>query len=433
MRAGRLDAREAQDRAWGDAMAREGGVSLAPPPANVHRLGGARSSAPRAIARDAIHIGDDAGGPLGIDLQKLMEGRLLVQGASGAGKSWTLRRLLEQTAGAVQQIIIDPEGEFGSFAETYGVLTIDTELLDPAAITLAARRAREHRLSVLFDLSELEREDQMIAVANIFIALVDAPREQWHPAMVLVDEAHLFAPFGGQSDMPTSVRKAAIGALVDLMSRGRKRGLCGVLATQRLARLSKSVASEVHNFLIGLNTLDLDIRRAAETIGWDGRRAQNALPQLLPGDFVAVGPCFSESPLTIRVGPVQTEHRGAAPELSEAPIVAPAAARGLLDLDRLIEQSAADEAIRSEGSFQPGLRAIRAFIRDPAFAAAGRIWSALAPLLPGGARLADLAQHLQLPIDDVAAAIALLDAQGTVDFVGDGAERAVRIAKGMRP
>jgi DNA helicase HerA-like ATPase len=66
--------------------------------------------------------------------------------------------------------------------------------------------------------------------------------------MVAIDEAHLFAPFGGQSTVTTPVRKAATGAIVDLMSRGRKRGLAGVLATQ-LARL-KSVVSEVHNFLL---------------------------------------------------------------------------------------------------------------------------------------------------------------------------------------
>ena len=41
-----------------------------------------------------------------------------------------------------------------------------------------------------------------------------------------------------------AVRKAATGAIVDLMSRG-KRELTGVLATWRLARLSKSVVSEV--------------------------------------------------------------------------------------------------------------------------------------------------------------------------------------------
>ncbi len=47
-----------------------------------------------------------------IDLQKLLETRLLVQAQSGGGKSWCLRRLLEQTAPHVQQLVLDPEGEY---------------------------------------------------------------------------------------------------------------------------------------------------------------------------------------------------------------------------------------------------------------------------------------------------------------------------------
>jgi uncharacterized protein len=62
-----------------------------------------------------------------------------------------------------------------------------------------------------------------------------------------------------------------------------------MLATQRLARLSKSVVSEVHNFLIGVDTLDLDVKRAAETIGWETRKAYDRLPVLQPGEFVACG------------------------------------------------------------------------------------------------------------------------------------------------
>ena len=54
----------------------------------------------------------EAGDPVGIDLAKLIDGRLLVQGMSGSGKSWLLRRLLETTAGRIQQVIVDPEGEF---------------------------------------------------------------------------------------------------------------------------------------------------------------------------------------------------------------------------------------------------------------------------------------------------------------------------------
>lgn len=374
----------------------------------------------------------DGSGPVGIGLGRLLEGRLLIQGSSGAGKSWTLRRLLEQTAGLVQQIVVDPEGEFPPLAERFGHLPLAGHRLDPAALATAARRAREHRVSVVLDLSELDREGQMKAVAAFFGALLDAPREHWHPALVVIDEAHPFAPFGGQAGETSSVRKAAIGALVDLMSRGRKRGLAGVLATQRLARLSKSVVSEAQNFLIGLNTLDLDIRRAAETIGWDARRAFDRLPSLSPGDFVGVGPAFSRSPAVVRVGAVVTEHRGATPAIPVPVSIDAGEAARLLDVDALIEQSQADEGIRAEAPLMPGLKAVRGFIRDPAFALAGRAWGALAPLFPEGAGLAELAAYVGAPLDEVAAALALLDGFGAVEFSGEGETRAVRIAKDMR-
>ena len=46
-----------------------------------------------------------------IDLKKLLKERLLLTAGSGGGKTWALRRLLEQSHGQVQQIIFDIEGE----------------------------------------------------------------------------------------------------------------------------------------------------------------------------------------------------------------------------------------------------------------------------------------------------------------------------------
>ena len=406
-----------------DALAREAGVAIVNPAAKP------RPTMPQLRPGD-IHLGDaETGEQIGIEPAKLIDGRLLIQGASGAGKSWTLRRLLEQTAATLQQIVIDPEGEFRSLAEKFGHAIIDAARLDPAGVAEAARRVREHRLSVLLDLSDLDREGQMQAVAAFISALIEAPREQWTPALVAIDEAHLFAPFGGQAAESSSVRKAAIAAVTDLMSRGRKRGLAGVLATQRLARLAKSVASEVHSFLIGLNTLDLDIRRAAETIGWDARKAFDRLPMLEPGDFVASGPAFSRSPAVVRVGAIVTAHRGAAPSIASRQVIAPQDAAQLLDIDGLAEASARDKETR--GDITPGLKAVRAFIRDPAFELSGRIFGALLPLRPDGAAINDLPAYFGASPDEVFAAIALLDLHGAVEIDGEGAARAVRIAKGM--
>src|SRR3546814_15975580 len=58
-----------------------------------------------------------AGRTVAIDLEELLATRLLVQGNSGSGKSHLLRRLLEKSAGEVQQIVIDPEGDFVTLAE----------------------------------------------------------------------------------------------------------------------------------------------------------------------------------------------------------------------------------------------------------------------------------------------------------------------------
>ena len=75
-----------------------------------------------------IDMGTGAGGESStLDLEELLATRLLVQGNSGSGKSHLLRRLLEQSAGWVQQVIIDPEGDFVTLADRYGHVVIEGE------------------------------------------------------------------------------------------------------------------------------------------------------------------------------------------------------------------------------------------------------------------------------------------------------------------
>ena len=59
---------------------------------------------------------DGTGKSVHVDLEELLATRLLVQGNSGSGKSYLLRRLMERSAGQVQQIVIDPEGDFVTLA-----------------------------------------------------------------------------------------------------------------------------------------------------------------------------------------------------------------------------------------------------------------------------------------------------------------------------
>ncbi len=102
------------------------------------------------------------------------------------------------------------------------------------------------------------------------------------------------------------------------MCRGRKRGLAGVIATQRLAKLAKNVAAEASNFLMGRTFLDIDMARAADLLGMDRRQAE-MFRDLQRGNFVALGPALSRRPLPIIIGAVETSARSSSPKLMPLP------------------------------------------------------------------------------------------------------------------
>src|SRR3546814_3695825 len=93
--------------------------------------------------------------------------------------------------------------------------------------------------------------------------VLSADPGHWHPAIVSVYEAHLFAPHG-DNGVSRETRKASLETMRDLMCRGRKLGLSGIIATLRLSKLDKNVAAEASNYLLGRTFLDIDINRAAD-------------------------------------------------------------------------------------------------------------------------------------------------------------------------
>ncbi|QCI63578.1 ATP-binding protein [Phreatobacter stygius] len=257
-----------------------------------------------------------AGEPAKLDLEELLSTRLLVQGNSGSGKSHLLRRLLEQSAPWVQQAIIDPEGDFVSFSERFGHTVVDAER-SPGELQRIATRIRQHRASVVLNLEGLDAEEQMRCAAAFLNGLFDADRSVWFPMLIAVDEAQLFAP-AVAGEVADDARKASLGAMTNLMCRGRKRGLAGIIATQRLAKLAKNVAAEASNFLMGRTFLDIDMARAADLLGMERRQAE-AFRDLDPGQFVALGPALSRRPLGIRIGAVDTAGRSGRPSLMPLP------------------------------------------------------------------------------------------------------------------
>jgi len=267
----------------------------------------------------------NVGHGLSCDLSTLIDTRLLIQANSGGGKSWCLRRLLEQTHGRVQHLVIDPEGEFASLRERYDYILAAPSDGDTAAhprtAKLLAERLLELGVSAILDIYELNPDDRKLFVSRFLDALVNAPRALWHPALIVLDEAHIFAPEKEESPSATAVKAMA--------SRGRKRGFCLVAATQRIAKLSKDVAAECNNKLIGRCVQDVDMARAAGELGF-AKSDQQKFRALDAGEFFAFGPALSRNVSFVRVGTVETSHPKAGARLGFAPPPPTAKVRALL-------------------------------------------------------------------------------------------------------
>lgn len=244
-----------------------------------------------------------------IDPLKMIDSRWLVCGNSGSGKSWMIRRFLEQVVGKIPTIVLDREGEFATLREKFDVVLVgskkagaDVETSVSTAAKLA-RRLVELRVSAVIDLSELSKQDQRKFVRIFLETLINKiPRELWAPMFVVLDEAHEFCPETGREAESSE-------AVISLMAQGRKRGIGGILATQRLAKLSKDAVSEANNLCIGRHAQDVDMRRASDLLGFSGKSEWETIRKLKAGEFYGYGPAFKNPDTTkFHVDKVITTH-----------------------------------------------------------------------------------------------------------------------------
>lgn len=267
-----------------------------------------------------IDIGKDNNKKISFDLATLVDTRLLVQSNSGGGKSYALRRILEQSHGHIQQIVLDLEGEFATLREKFDYIIAGKDgdiVANPATAKQLALHLLKHRVSAICDLYELKAHDRVRFIRLFLESLMSAPRSLWQPVLVIVDEAHHFCPEKGQAESHQ--------AIIDLCTRGRKRGYCGILATQRLSKLHKDACAELLNKMIGRTSLDIDQSRAADELGIIGKQDRIALRNLKPGEFHAYGPALlidgthSNDVIRTKVGKVRSTHPKIGARRIEAP------------------------------------------------------------------------------------------------------------------
>jgi hypothetical protein len=317
-----------------------------------------------------IIIGKSGNKNLALNLDALLRGRMLVQANSGKGKSWLLRRLAEQLFGKVQVIIIDPEGEFATLREKFGYVLVGKggeTPADPRSAGLVAHKLLELRASAVCDLYEMKVTARHEWVKKFLEAAVEAPKNLWHPCVIVIDEAHVFCPEKGFGESEASE------AVIGLATRGRKRGYTCILATQRLGKLAKDAAAELLNVLIGGTFIDIDRKRAADALGYYGKDKNkffDEIKMLEAGKFFALGAALSTERVLVTIGPVETTHpeAGSARHAAEPPPAPEQIAKMLPKLADL--PKAAEEKAKTEAELRAEIRSLKAQVRS-ATASAG--------------------------------------------------------------
>lgn len=228
---------------------------------------------------------------------------MLLCANSGGGKSYTIRKILEEVGNEVMSIVLDVEGEFKTLREKYDFLLIGQTgdvPINIKAAHLLPQKLMELNVSSVIDISDLKMHDRILYVKKFLEALMELPRKFWKPCLVVVDEAHVYC---GQQEKQDSTR-----AVIDLMTRGRKRGYCGILATQRIAKLHKDAAAEANNYMVGRTGLDVDMKRASEILGFTSKVDMLSLRNLDAGEFFVFGTALSRSVEKAKVAKVKTTH-----------------------------------------------------------------------------------------------------------------------------
>lgn len=278
-----------------------------------------------------------------IDINKLLDTRLLIQAGSGGGKSYALRKVIESIGNQVQQIIIDPEGEFVTLREKFPFALVSKQGDIPLSLKYAetlAHKLLETNLSAIIDLYELPQQERILFVKRFISALVNAPKELWHPCFVHIDEAHIFCPESSKSESMQSV--------IDICTRGRKRGFCSTLATQRLSKLHKDAAAECLNKMIGRTGLDIDRKRAGDELGMNKHSDMLQLRELHPGEFFTFGPAITNEVTKFKVSKVITTHLQSGKRITTSPPTPKAIQSILLKLKDIPEEAEKDLVTRQQ-------------------------------------------------------------------------------------
>lgn len=299
-----------------------------------------------------LHISDSLALPLRTVAQKVA-----ILGVSGSGKSYGASVFTEEMlAAGVPVVVFDPlDAWFGLRTSANGEdagLPIIIAGGSHGDLPLEAGMGRmladvvvEQRLSMVLSMRHLSKAKQRNLVADFCLQLYHRKGEDQHrtPLHIVIDEADTFVP---QRVMGESAR--VMGAVDDLVRRGRSSGIGVTLICQRAATIHKDVLSQAETLLAFRLNAPQD-RKALDA--WiqsnDSQGHRDTFLASLAS--LPTGTCWVWSPgrddmfeqVTIR--PRHTFDSSATPELGQVQVIPQAFAS--VDLDALRERLASTDAV----------------------------------------------------------------------------------------
>jgi hypothetical protein len=302
-----------------------------------------------------LRLGDALEMPL-----ELVTRRTAVVGQTDTGKTSTAVVVVEEARKAgVQVVVLDPSGAWWGVTSSADGKRAGLDMvvmggehgelpLNESAGRPVARLVAEHGVSAVLDLDRPHFRSwaaRQRFVADFLSELYETIRGH---VLIVIDEAHRFAPQAVRDEGGDVAR--CLGAVVDAVALGRRRGMSVLVITQRLAKLHKDVLElceiMVAHRLRGNNDL-AQLRGWVENVGEDWKAIRAEVVGLERGVARVSAPTFGVEGI-YRIRPKETFDSSRTIAPGEAATVPTAHTQADLDALRdlmaeTIEEAAADD------------------------------------------------------------------------------------------
>jgi len=254
----------------------------------------------------ALNISQD----LNLDLEQVIGQCIAILGIRGSGKSNTAGVIFEELLrNNYPMSIVDIEGEYFGLKESYEVLVVGTgegvEIeIDEDSASEIAQVSMEQNVPVVLDLSGFLSEERTGILKSYLSSLWTLAGKLRRPYIIGIEEAHEFIPQGVKNELKEMIARIAL--------RGRKRGLGGIVVSQRSAKVDKDVLSQAGILFLHRVVHEVDMRVYGELLPWRKSEVKEIIGALDTGDCIYIN---GDSILPIYVRERTTFHAGFTPSL----------------------------------------------------------------------------------------------------------------------